>query len=178
MEDPKPWIRQGDIFRRVWRVVRTVDDGIIKNTTSQESALLVSHGCDLDKKDASGHPAIVQLIFAPISLATNFPKLDAGLLRKLKDGAISPPSLVYIPVEDGQAETVANLGQTFFVPAEYFEPRLQDFTGRPDLEDDTTTRLVLGRTVERTGTLSESEVAILHNKITVFFTRTQLEVPE
>ena len=161
MDTPKPWVCQGDVFARVPRIIPSVRNGEIVPELSFEAALLITHSCILDKPKSNGSPAIAQFAFAPLGPPSSYPALG-GSLEGLRNREIPPAQLVLIPSHQDEEETVANLHQVFYLPAEYFSVRFRDFEGNVRLEDDKPRRLVIDDRFERTATMTPEELALLH----------------
>ena len=171
MDDPKPWLCQGDVFARVPRLIPTFENGRIGGRIEYQAALLITHGCVMDKAGSDGTPKTRQLTFAPLSLPADFP-LIASTLPNLRSGSIDPSQLVLIPNHSGNPETVANLHQVFYLPVELFSARIKDFSGDSRLEEDgTTIRLVIDDHHERSSSMDTAELSLLHKKLMVNWTR-------
>ena len=164
------------MFAGLPRIRRKYEDGSLRTEEPIEAALLITHSCELDKRrQQDGSSSVVQFTFAPISLVENFPAAQ-GILPQLRNGEVNPSSLVHIPKYGGNKESVANLGQIFFIPAAYFEPVITDFAGHDNLEEGSDSyRLCINEKLVRVSTLEENELDVLHRKIQVFWTRTELD---
>lgn len=172
MQVPRPWLCQGDVFRSVPIVYpRQVDDQI-KFESRSGAALLLTENCQLDKiGPGEGQPAIRRLVFAPIWPLT---ALATSMQRLLREHQVNPPEGVYLDDIGVGQETTALLGEAYQLPASYFSVSIQDFHGTPGLEPHAV-RLVANRNADRLCSMTTAERLLLHDKMTVFWTRMRAE---
>lgn len=166
------WFGQGDVFESV-PLGPSPADAMWPRTASGDGflhpALLLTHGCALDKRSGSGAIRIERLHFIPLENVAAQSRDKQGALRR---GArnIEPSEVLYlgeVPALDFEAFVV--LSNLHTVPARLFDLTLVDVTGKDGEVIDR--RLSGHRHDERVATLSEKHVELLKDKINVYWTR-------
>ena len=132
-------------------------------------ALLLTHGCAMDKPDReTGGPRISHLQFAPLrALAACPPNVHADLrLRKP-----APYELVYVGETEHWGEAVAPLTETFHLPAWYFQLAFEQFGEHSEAKQGDGPYVVAMAHGERTGRMDSSDRSLMLEKMIRFWTR-------
>jgi hypothetical protein len=168
----KPWLCQGDLFENVPRVlVRQLFSGDIDSVVDPGAALLLSEGCQIDKRKGNGQPNIPRLVFAPVNLLSAS-GLDGNIVSRLRNYEIAPPGAVYIPdVGDGN-EGVALLSEAYPIPAPYFSLASENFALHPESDPADPHHVVARSNAARLSTMDDAELRVMHDKMTTFWTFT------
>ncbi len=125
-------------------------------------ALLLTHGCQLDKRGLS------RLQFAPL-LAVDAASVTPSNIGQLRNKWLTPPEGIYIDdVGDGQP-AIALLGQGFMIPATYFALDLVDFTDNPESDPEQPFHAVARANDDRTVTMEPAESALLEFKMAAYW---------
>jgi hypothetical protein len=149
-----------------------------------EPALLLTDDCFLDKRVEDKYPMVKRLNFAPIwSMAGQ--KYVEAKAADLRGGALNPADVVYIDLHglevlEGETEGVALLSETFTIKASHFELEPVE---APKLEvtvDPTRDRYrhAIGphsTSNNRVVTMELAEKRLLQEKLSYFWTRSELE---
>lgn len=166
------WFGQGDLFESVPLGPSPGDEVWPQSASGDPSlhpALLMTHGCALDKKSGSGAIRIERLHFLPLENVAAQPADKQVALRR-GARAIEPSEVLYlgeVPVLDFEAFVV--LSNLHTVPARQFDLTLVDVT---NTEGDVIDRRLSGnRHDERVATLSDKHAELLKDKINVYWTR-------
>lgn len=169
-----PWLNQGDVFQRipVWQA------GMMnRQNLAIGAALLISHGCVLDKAKRNGQPMIEFMNFVPLQ---SFAALEAAnankageLKRRAESGSDTPYQVLYLGEVDGVGESYVSLAQPYSLPAELFKVDIREFSSEEtgDFEEDADNRrLVAGAHSTRVGRLNPSLLAMFHRKWVIHWT--------
>lgn len=122
---PDKWLNQGDIFKSV-PIVRGGAES--KQAMRRGPAMLVSHGCVLDKTTRNGRPSCEYLSFAPIQSVEALAADNLGKANDLRgrgtSRAVAPYTAQYLGDLEGLGEAYAALNQPFTLPAVLFQTSL------------------------------------------------------
>lgn len=175
MERHRPWLCQGDLFDEVPLCTATFkpSTGLIFDTSKQGAALLIIHGCQVDKRTHSGRTLKVsRLQFVPVlSLASA--ELNADTVRRLREGDWQPPEAVYLDLGQGN-EGVCLLGEAYPIPAAYFALEPENFKDHPDADPENPVHAVPTDHDSRSLTMDASERLVLQAKMAAYWTRSEL----
>ena len=127
-------------------------------------ALLINHGCALDKKSGSGKPKIERLAFVRIRDVAALPSDRQGLLRS-KDGELEPFEVMYLGHVPTIGEAYVSMSDPYHVPARHFGVVMQTFG------DGEESRLALTEHDHRVGRLNDEAVLLFRRKWIAYWTR-------
>jgi hypothetical protein len=171
LESQLPWLSQGDIFSDVPLL------GISLNTTTGEldtrwdhgPALLITHGCAMDKASSRDRPTIKRLHFLPLAAVDIQDPTRRDILRR---DSITPYEVLYIGQCGHLGEVFATLSEVYYLPASFFQPQLAEFSGheQAQLEDR---YLIATKGDSRIGRLDSEQVEKLKSKMMLYWTRRQ-----
>lgn len=169
-----PWLTQGDVFRSVPILLPELgQDGRVAWEQAAGPALLLTHGCVLDKASNAGVLKISRIFFLPILSIDTLDRNAKSLLRKRQ---LTPPEAIHLGNLGELAESFATLSEAYYLPAAFFVPRLSVFEGHPDAEPGE--RHLEATTADtRIGRVEESEGDLLLDKMNAFWTRREAAVP-
>lgn len=175
MEDPKPWLCQGDVFQELPLVLASLGtSGVEFDTGTTGVALLLTNACQLDKRRGDGTPSVSRLQFAPVHALADS-GLSEGIIGQLRGGWLSPPDAVYIDDPGNGEPAIALLSEAFTIPATYFNLTVADFAGIAGSDPEDPHHAVARSHGDRARTMTEVERQLLHYKMSAFWTGT---VPE
>ena len=166
------WFSQGDIFAGVPLGALPEDESwphLPSEALILRAALLVTHGCALDKKSRSGELRIERMHFLPLE---NVTAQSADKQSALRRGAreINPSEVLYLGDVPGLPwEAFVVLSSIHTVPARVFEPILVDV-----VDDDghvSEHRLSGQRHSDRVARISDQHVELLLDKLNAYWTR-------
>ena len=166
------WFSQGDVFVGVPLGALPEDDTwpqMPSEAPILRPALLVTHGCALDKKSRSGELRIERMHFLPLE---NVAAQSADKQSALRRGAreINPSEVLYLGDVPGLPwEAFVVLSSIHTVPARVFEPILVEV-----LDDDghvSDRRLSGQQHSDRVARLSDDHVELLLDKLNAYWTR-------
>jgi hypothetical protein len=165
----KPWLNQGDIFRAVPIVRAGVADAMATAGLQNGPAMLISHGCAIDKKNARGKSVLEYLTFVPIH---DLGALDAGRAGQLREAAheLKPYKALYLGHLPGVGEGYVDLTEPYTIPAALLRPELKAFTAAETGEEDDE-RVVATMHQTRVAMLTPSGVTLFHRKWAIQWTR-------
>lgn len=166
-----PWVSQGDIFEAVPQCRWEVAPGSLVVVTDVGPALLVTHGCQLDKRSRSGTPQIKNLQFLPL---LDVEEADTNRQAVLRRDDLQPPEVMYLGEMPGGWEAYVGLSEMYTMPAAFFEPRLEVFAGDPRADAEDPNHLVLDAHDRRLGRLSGERLRCLYDKMALFWMRMEL----
>jgi hypothetical protein len=176
------WLCQGDIFAQV-PIVRTfiesgTEGGDGGSTLAVDGpvlvpAILITHGCELDKRTRGGMSKVRYLHFLPLRAMGI---QDPNLQRALRAERVAPAAVLFVGDVPGIGETIAHLAEVTTVPAAYFTPQLR-IPGDPVAQPDD--MYLYPRSHDsRVGTLAKDRQALLRNKLAAYWSRiTDAAVP-
>ncbi|GAA6525030.1 hypothetical protein [Intrasporangium sp. DVR] len=161
---PDDWFAQGDVFYSVPLPANGEFEG-----DNESPALLITHGCALDKKSRLGHLRIERLNFLPLqNVAAQEREKQLALRSYARD--LNPSEVLYLghlPEHDFEAFVV--LSQPFTLPAAIFDPTLIDV--RDESGNVIDTRLSGRSSHRRIARLSDCHVELFKDKMNAFWTR-------
>lgn len=170
MEDHAAWLCQGDVFQQlpIFRFVVTNNGIDIERTRDIGAAILLTEGCQLDKK-SQGISTIETLSFAPIYALDDSIISDSDHQRILRNGRKKLYGVLYVSDAGDGGEGVAFIRDTYGLPASYFGLQLQDFgvDGQKDL------RARAMSNDSRSGTLDAEERDLMRWKLAAFWSGSQ-----
>ena len=170
----RPWLCQGDLFESVATIVVRQDfSEAVEPLVDEGAALLLSEGCQLDKRRSNGKPHIPRLVFSPINSLVSA-MLGPDIEGRLRRGEVAPPGVVYIDNVGDGTEGVALLSEAYPIPAPYFALVSEDFSAHDEADPKDPFHMVAQRHNERRFTMTDDEVYLLHSKIAAFWTGTVL----
>lgn len=169
MEQQYEWISQGDVFRSVPLARVTWMNGRHKVSEQMAPAVLLTHGCDLDKRTGKGATRIETLQWLPLRSTEGVDQQRLAILRKKLD---NPPEAFYLGDVPGLSwEAFTLLSEVCSMPAAAHQPEMQSFEGMCGADKSDPNHLVFGRHSDRLGRLDSDQVALLYRKVTLFWTR-------
>lgn len=164
----EPWLCQGDIFGNI-RVLDYPDiagpDLVPQLRVGQ--AMLVTHDCSLDKMTGKGRHTIERLAFVRIREVDALPPDRAELLRS-SHGKVQPYEAQYLGVLPDIGESYVLVSDPYFLPARYFDPRIEIYADQPEPNG----HLTIAKNDSRRFRLSDSELEIFRIKWNAQWTRT------
>lgn len=168
MREHLPWFSQGDVLTSV--PVISVDlDGTGSVSTRQVvgPALLLTHGCVLDKATRSGRSTIKRLQFVPlISVGQQEPHRQ----QVLRNDGLTPYEVLYLGDCGSYGESFVVLSEIFSLPAAVFDVELKDWAGHAAATAGER-YLTPRRNAERIGRLDVPRLELLAYKLIAFWTR-------
>ncbi len=167
-----PWLRQGDVFEDIPWVAGVHEGDVIRAAVGAGAALLITHGCQMDKRTNSGRPKAERLQFLPLHPTENLNPDSRGRLRRLE---VNPPEAIFVgELPDGQ-EAFGLLGEACTLPASFFGVELEWFEDHPEADPTNPYHLVARRHACRLGTLDDAQLQVMHQKMLVFWARSQAQ---
>lgn len=163
------WLSQGDIFESVLVTRVGVANGIAAQAPGRGPALLVSHGCAIDKKTRAGTSRLEYVSFLPIQDVDGLEPQQADQLRRMKDTP-QPYEVMYLGELPGIGEGYLSLTQPFTLPAVMLRTELKDFTAE-ETGDEADRRIVPTIGDTRVAKLSEAGIDLFHHKWIAQWTR-------
>jgi hypothetical protein len=145
--------------------------GGVRFVEQRGSALLLTDNCILDKRTSRrGEIRIGRLHFAPVRALGDL-TLDPDSLRRLRGNELNPPEPIFLNLGD-DGEFIALIGETFSIPAPYFE--LEGTTDESDPTDNH--RVKIGRTDHdtRIWAMETHEHRLLQEKLAYFWSHAEL----
>ena len=166
---------QGDIWQSVPIVLPTIDSsGTLRATCDQDGpALLVTHGCSLDKATRSGQSRVERLQFLPLLALAQQDRNRQELLRREQ---INPAEAMFVGDVPGIGEAFCLLSELYWLPASLFDPTLVPYDDHPDAERGSKYLTAHGGGT-RLGRLEDERISLLHQKMRAFWTRSVEEAP-
>ncbi len=147
------WLSQGDVFTSV-PIVRF--NGLERPELTQGPALLVTHGCVIDKKTNSGASTLEYLNFLPVHSMGALQPHQAEELRR-KHTEVRPFAVMYVGDIPSLGEGYVSLKRPYTLPASFLDPQLVPFT-HEDTGDGDDLRPVPTRADTRIGMLDDEAV--------------------
>jgi len=173
MEPCRPWLCQGDVFERIPIVTTRLNGNEITFIQEQGTALLLTEGCQLDKRLRNGQPKATRYQFAPLH-AIEGCDLGPDIIGRLERQEVNPPELVYVDdIGDGEA-AFGMLSEAFMIPSAFFAPDSQNFTGVPGADPADPHHMVATRNGDRLASMSERERHLLQSKMALYWTKHEL----
>jgi len=163
-----PWLRQGDVFEDVrWlTITRSDDDDTFVASSGPGAALLITHGCQMDKRTNAGRPKAKRLQFLPVHPITD---LNHDSQERLRRHEVSPPEAVFVGALTDGREGFGLLGEAFTLPTSYFHPHVESFEGHSQADQSDPYHLVVTRHEERLGTIDDALVELMHSKMVAYW---------
>ena len=158
---PQRWLAQGDIFERLLFVRAGVADSTATSALDHSPALLISHGCAIDKKSSGGRSRLEYLSFLPLQSVTALPRERQENLRR-SDGQLRPYEAMYLGDVPSVGESYVLLTQPYTLPASLLRTELREFTAE-ETGEEAGSRVV--------ATMWETRVACLSDNALDLFTR-------
>jgi hypothetical protein len=168
VDDPLPWFCQGDVLRSVpilTAVLNQASDVDVR--IMRGPAVLLTHGCALDKANRRGRPTAKRLHFAPLVAVS---VQDPGKQSVLRAAQLTPYEVMYLGECGEFGESFIVLSEVYSLPIEFFSPTVRAWEEHPAaIEGDA--YLTPEKNGDRVGRLNEQQVALLLNKMTAYWTR-------
>lgn len=168
MQAHLPWFSQGDILERV--PIISVDapiEGSLSVTSPLGPAVLLTHGCAMDKASRAGKPSIRTLHFAPLVAVSH---QDPSRQRLLRAGGLTPYEVMHLGDCGPFGESFIVLSQMYALPTAYFVPTVIAWPDHPAaLPDDR--YCTPSANASRVGRLDDAQVDLLKRKMNAFWTR-------
>jgi hypothetical protein len=167
LESCKEWLCQGDLFANapILQAQSTLLEP--KPLIFYGVSLLVTHDCQLDKRNTRGDAQINWVQFAPVRPMSDL-RADQKVKNDLRDGRLIFPEAVFIEGSHIDEDCVVLLSEMYSLPASYLGIEMREFAAQAD-EDPL--RAVATRNAERICTMSEEERKLLRAKMIMFWTR-------
>ena len=125
-------------------------------------AMLISHGCSIDKKDGRGRSKLEYLTFVPLQNVALLPPDRATNLRASL-GQVKPYEAMYLGEVPRIGECYVMLTRPYTLPAALLQAELRDFTAE-ETGEAPDARLVAGVWDTRVGCLSAGAVDLFQRK--------------
>ena len=170
MQENLPWLTQGDIFASA-PVVDVKLDGSNKARADLVSgpAILLTHGCAMDKPDRHGQPRVERLQFARLRSLNALPIDRQGNLRGTRD-RLQPFEALYVGEVPDLGETFILLSDPYYIPAAYFALTFVDYSTDPRAEPNAK-YITPQANDSRVGLLDQSQIELLLKKMIAFWAR-------
>jgi hypothetical protein len=169
VEQHDPWLSQGDVFASVPIFHVYTDVGLTTVNVDGPSlvpALLITLGCQLDKRNRRGVSMVQYLHFLPIvALDIQNSNLQAILRRE----EINPAQAMYIGDVQEIGAAMVNVAETSRVPAAYFGPELRAPADAAAAQGDM--YLFATKNDTRIGCISKERQGILRSKLSAYWSR-------
>lgn len=155
--------------------VEVKDDGgqLTANASGRGAAVLLTHGCQLDKVGRSGRPGPQRLVFAPIHSLSSA-DLGSDYERRLRRRDLHPAEAVLLDFGSSREEAVAFLSEAYMVPSSYFALELHDYGGHEGADPRDPNHATPTRADSRSHTMDDEELALLHRKSAYFWARADI----
>jgi len=176
VEKVEPWLSQGDVFTSVLIVRAGVAKGAPVAGVDKGPALLISHGCAIDKKTNSGKSKLEYLSFLPIQDVVALPSERAERLRA-SSGNVQPYEAMYLGSVPEVGEGYVTLTQPYTLPAVLLRTELREFTAE-ETGDAADHRIVATISDSRAGRLTDEALELFYRKWTSQWTRRDIVVDE
>lgn len=170
MQEALPWLSQGDVFREVpiLRPGLDLSAEVVEIDQSRGPALLITHGCTIDKASNSGRSTNKHLHFLPlISVAQQ----DPGRQDVLRRNELQPYDVLYLgDCGDPLEESFVSLGEVYYLPVAMFDTDLATWPDHAEAEEGIrycTPR----RNADRVGRLDDDQLELFLKKMNIFWTR-------
>lgn len=161
-----PWLCQGDIFASVPILESDLNDETIDVRVESGPAMLLTHGCALDKKTRAGVLKLERMHFLPLRSTQLLDQGRQDMLRS-KPSEIAPSEAFYLG-HVGVTESHVLLSEPYYLPAAYFQPSLYELA----LEDgEAESRMKANHGDTRIGRLTAAHLQLLLDKMNVYWTR-------
>lgn len=160
------WLSQGDIFAHAPVLDYPALSQDLVASSRRGPALLMTHGCALDKQTNAGRPTIERLTFLRLRSVDALPDDRAKMLRSTAT-ELMPYETLYLGMLPKIGESYVLVSDPYFVPGDYFGPDIQNF----DDSHDAGRRLAITQNDSRSHRLSDEAVELLHAKWIAFWTR-------
>ncbi len=167
---PERWVSQGDIFSDV-PLLSFENSALPTPMLSRGPAMLITHGCALDKKTRTGQSTIQRLHFLPVRSLTIYPS-DQRRQLVASASKIQPFEVIYLGEIGEHGEVIAILSEPVTVPASFFALGLTLPEGSEEGEERLT---LMSDTETRIATLTNEHSRLLSLKLNAYWTRS---VPE
>ena len=178
MENIAQWIRQGDLFLHLPILRTVVNDTDLTTTNSASLAILLTQDCQIDKCARKPTALGKCLTFAPVRSLVDS-GLSAGVIGQLRGARVSPAEAIYLSDTGEGEEGLALLGESFHVPAHYFDLNLQNFSEDPRANIDDQPYSVANRNGERTLSMEDAERRLMQHKMFAYWTgQTDMNGPQ
>lgn len=163
------WLSQGDLFRNLLIPRAGVDQGAATVALTQGPALLVSHGCAIDKK-RKGISVADYLTFVPVHDLSIVNHDKAKALRAAANG-LTPYEVLYLGSLPGLGEAYAALNEPFTLPTLLLRTELRNYSPDDTGEAEEEQRLTPNVWDTRFGTLNPDVIDLLADKWNALWTR-------
>jgi len=170
LEQRLPWLCQGDVFSSIPVLVPSVlaNASVVAVAVEFGPAVLVTHGCAMDKPTRAGLPRVERLNFIPLLSLT---AADANRQALLKRGQLEPFEALYVGDVPDLGEAYCVLSEMYPLPAAYLRPTIRSFEDHPLAGIDQQQYLVATMNDTRIGRLPETVLELLHDKLNAYWTR-------
>jgi hypothetical protein len=165
---PQPWLCQGDIFSDIPLIESGMNESGLDVEVAHGPALLLTHGCALDKKTRAGAFTVRRLHFLPLRATASLPPEQQSTARR-KRAEVAPAEVLYLGEVPGLTEAHVLLSEPFYLPAALFEIELAPF--QQNETDHEEWMLVARAHDSRVARLAPSHVEVLLDKINAYWTR-------
>lgn len=163
----QPWLSQGDIFQSVMIVRAGISNAVVVQAVERGPAILVSHGCAIDKKNKDGSLKTEYLSFLPLQSAQLLQPDPLATLRANRQG---PYEALYLGEVPQIGESYAMLTQPYTLPIALFQPVLRTFTAE-ETGSEEDQRVTLTQHATRVASLTEPQLELLLTKWSIQWTR-------
>lgn len=169
MEQHRPWLAQGDIFRSAPVLDVALDGESLTVRLPLGPALLLTHGCAMDKARPDGSPKADFLQFAAVRSMSSLPADRAGNVRRTRD-SVAPYDVMWLGEIPPFGEAYMVLSDPYFIPVGYFDLTCLQHEEAVD-DGPNLPRATPRRNESRLGRLEADRLFLLQQKMTVFWTR-------
>lgn len=175
MDAHRPWLAQGDIFGNAPVLDVTMGSAGLDVAILQGPAVLLSHGCALDKAHPDGTPKMDYLQFAAIRSEQALDTQRAASLRGNRK-SVHPSEAMWLGEVHPYGECYMLLSDPYFLPGAYFGLTCRQYDEAVD-DGPNGPRATPVHRDSRIGRLEPQQVVLLQKKLGTFFTRRTPDIP-
>jgi hypothetical protein len=149
------------------------DHDRVEYLTDRGSALLITEGCQLDKRTSKTQaPKIKRLQFVPVR---DYAEANLGddLDRRLRNGDLNPAEAMRLDLGAGD-EGLVFLSEAYTIPSAYFQLTSEDYTGAEGADPTDPFHVVPQEHDTRELTLDGVERRLLQEKLALFWTHMEM----
>jgi hypothetical protein len=167
----QPWLRQGDVFEDIdWFRPIVTDEGLTV-PRAHGAGLLITEGCQIDKRSGGRMKPDLRLTFLPVR---GLESVENGNLRlSLLRGEDNVFDAIYIGDVEGD-QVYGHLSEAFSIPASYFGAQTVDYSDHPGADPDDPHHLTLADNWVRLMTMDDAWLRVMHRKMWVYWTHLDL----
>jgi hypothetical protein len=166
-----PWLCQGDLFSHAPVVMTDLDEsGELRSSIDFGPALLLTHDCAMDKPGRDGKPRIDRLQFAAVRSVESVEERLRSQLDPTSD-KVGPFEALALGEVAGVGDAFILLSDPYYVPAEYFQLSMVDYSGHENAGDGSAHFASPSFRDTRIGRLTEERTNLLRRKMIAYWMR-------